>query len=331
MNKNTLIEAIHLFKYFPVRGSISVPFITHNRRFVRAVDDVSISVLEGETLAVLGESGCGKTTLARTLMLLTRPTAGTIIFEGEDITHKKGEVLRRLRQNMQIVFQDPESSLDPMLSVADSVAEPLMALTDFSKEEIREKVARSLEAVGLGPEFMDRLPRQLSGGQKQRVSIARAIVLNPKLVVLDEPTSALDASIQAQLLNLLLDLQRDSNLSYMFITHNVAVAQHLGDRVAVMYCGKVVESGGIKDVMNKPRHPYTIALISSAPMPNPWKRNILQVEIKGEVPSAINPPSGCRFHPRCPYAEQICRSEEPKLEEVNKDHYVACHLSYRTA
>jgi oligopeptide/dipeptide ABC transporter ATP-binding protein len=257
-------------------------------------------------------------------MLLIRPTSGIIKFEGQDITNLKGEELRRLRKNMQIVFQDPEYSLDPRYNVRRSVSEPLEALTDLSKSEIEEKVSAALEAVGLGPEFMDRYPKQLSGGQKQRVSIARAIVLNPKLLVLDEPTSALDASIQAQILKLLLELQRKFSLSYMLITHNIAVAQYLADRIAVMYCGKIVEYGGIKDVIKEPLHPYTQALITSAPIPSPWKRNILEVEIKGEVPSAINPPPGCRFGPRCPHFKNICAEKHPELEMIKKDHYVSC-------
>jgi len=324
-----LIEAIHLCKYFPVRGGLEIPFVSKRRKYIRAVDDVSIDVLEGETLAVVGESGCGKTTLARNMMLLVRPTSGIIRFEGRDITGLRGEELRRLRRNMQIVFQDPESSLDPRYRVSGLVSEPLVALTDLSKPEIEERVGHVLEAVGLGKEFMDRLPKQLSGGQKQRVSIARAMALNPKLLVLDEPTSALDASIQAQLLNLLLELQAEFNLSYMLITHNIAVAQYLGDRVAVMYCGKIVEYGGIREVIKEPLHPYTQALVASAPLPNPWERNILKVEIKGEVPSAINPPSGCRFHPRCPHAEEICAKKHPELEETKKGHYVACYRPLR--
>ena len=324
MKSKKLIETSHLCKYFPIRGGFQIPFLTKQKRFIRAVDDVSLHILQGETLAVVGESGCGKTTLARTIMRLLEPTSGTIKFEGEDVTKLKGEKLRRLRRNMQIVFQDPESSLDPRYTISKSVAEPLEALTDLSKEEIKERVAKILRAVGLGEEFMNRVPKQLSGGQKQRVSIARAIVLNPKLVVLDEPTSALDASIQAQLLNLLLELQKKFNLSYMLITHNIAVAQYLGDRMVVMYCGKIVESGDIKKVIKEPLHPYTQALIASAPIPNPWERNLLKVEIRGEVPSAINPPPGCRFHPRCPYSMDICTKEHPELEEVKENHYVAC-------
>jgi len=324
MKSEKLIETSHLCKYFPIRGGFQIPFLTKQKRFIRAVDDVSLHILQGETLAVVGESGCGKTTLARTIMRLLEPTSGTIKFEGEDVTKLKGEKLRRLRRNMQIVFQDPESSLDPRYTISKSVAEPLEALTDLSKEEIKERVAKILRAVGLGEEFMNRVPKQLSGGQKQRVSIARAIVLNPKLVVLDEPTSALDASIQAQLLNLLLELQKKFNLSYMLITHNIAVAQYLGDRMVVMYCGKIVESGDIKKVIKEPLHPYTQALIASAPIPNPWERNLLKVEIRGEVPSAINPPPGCRFHPRCPYSMDICTKEHPELEEVKENHYVAC-------
>jgi oligopeptide transport system ATP-binding protein len=324
MNENKLIEALHLCKYFPIRGGFSIPLVTKQKKIIRAVDDVSFHILQGETLAVVGESGCGKSTLARTTMLLIRPTSGTIKFEGQDVTNLRGEELRRLRRNLQIVFQDPESSLDPRYTVSRSVSEPLEALTDLSRSEIEERAAAVLEAVGLGPEFMERFPRQLSGGQKQRVSIARAIVLSPKLLVLDEPTSALDASIQAQILGLLLELQRKFDLSYMLITHNIAVAQYLADRIAVMYCGKMVEYGGIKDVIKEPLHPYTQTLITSAPVPNPWKRNILKIEIKGEVPSAINPPPGCRFKPRCPYSKNICGEKHPELEEIKRGHHVSC-------
>ena len=323
MKDDILVEATHLSKYFPVRGGFQLPFLKTDT-FIRAVDDVSLDISEGETLAVVGESGCGKTTLARTIMRLLEPVSGIIKFEGQDITNIKGKELQKLRRNMQIVFQDPQASLDPRYKTQDSVAEPLKALTDLSKEEIEKRTIETLEAVGLGGEFLDRLPRQLSVGQMQRVSIARAMSLNPKLIVLDEPTSALDVSIQAQILNLLLRLQADYNLSYMLITHNIAVAQYLGDRMAVMYCGKIIESGGIREVINSPLHPYSQALINSAPIPNPWKRNLLEVEIVGEVPSAINPPPGCRFHPRCPYAKEICSSKHPDLEEIKKGHSAAC-------
>lgn len=324
MKDSNLVEAISLSKYFPIRGGFRLPFLSKSTDFIKAVDDVSINVSEGETLAVVGESGCGKTTLARTIMLLLRPTSGVVRFEGQDITNLKGRSLQRLKRNMQIVFQDPQASLDPRYKVRDSVSEPLKTLTEMSREEYEKRAAETLEAVGLSREFMDRFPRQLSGGQQQRVSIARAISLHPKLVVLDEPTSALDVSIQAQLLNLLLQLQKDFSLSYMLITHNIAVAQYLGDRMAVMYCGKIVELGGIREVINEPLHPYSQSLISSAPVPNPWERNILNIEIVGEVPSAINPPSGCRFHPRCPYARKICSSKHPDLEEIKKGHFTAC-------
>jgi oligopeptide/dipeptide ABC transporter ATP-binding protein len=235
----------------------------------------------------------------------------------------KGRDLQKIRRNIQIVFQDPELSLDPRYNIADIVAEPLTAFNRIGRDEI-ERVSETLEAVGLGHEFMYRHPKQLSGGQKQRVSIARAIVLNPKLVVLDEPTSALDASVQAQLLNLFLQLQEKLNLSYLLITHNIAVAKYLADRMAIMYCGNIVEYGGIKEVVNEPLHPYTQTLISSAPIPNPWERNILQVEVTGDVPSAINPPSGCTFHPRCPQAMEICSSQRPELKEITEGHFAAC-------
>lgn len=327
MKDTTLVEAICLSKFFPIRSGFRLPFSPKSANFVKAVDDVSLKVSEGETLAVVGESGCGKTTLARTIMLLLRPTSGAVKFEGQDITNLKGKSLQMLKRNMQIVFQDPQASLDPRYKVQDSVSEPLKTLTDMSREEYEKRTTETLEAVGLGKEFMDRFPRQLSGGQQQRVSIARAISLHPKLVVLDEPTSALDVSIQAQLLNLLLRLQKDFNLSYMLITHNIAVAQYLGDRMAVMYCGKIVEMGGIKDTIKEPLHPYSKTLISSAPTPNPWERNILNVEVVGEVPSAINPPSGCRFHPRCPHSREICSSKHPDLVEIKKGHFAACWLT----
>jgi oligopeptide transport system ATP-binding protein len=328
MSSESVLRTENVTKYFPVRKGLN-PF-SREKRFIRAVDDVSISIDKGKTVAVVGESGCGKTTLARTIAMLTPPTGGKIMFSGREIT--SGKVSRdELYKEMQMVFQDPESSLDPRMKVGQSIAEPLRGLMGWKGDEIEEAVRRSLKAVGLSEDFAERLPRQLSGGQKQRVAIARAISTQPSLVILDEPTSALDASVQAQILKLLLEIQREFKLSYMLITHNIAVAQYMSDFIAVMYAGNLVEYGPIKEVITKPRHPYTIALIQAAPIPDPTKKNLLQVEIKGEVPSAINPPPGCRFNPRCPYAESLCSEQNPSLQEISPQHFVACHFVQKTA
>jgi len=323
-----ILQTVDLKKYFSIQHGIN-PF-SKVKRFVRAVDGVSLTVWKGTTLAVVGESGCGKTTFARTIALLTKATSGDIIFNGKSILNDKTDQ-KQVYRDLQIVFQDPESSLDPNISVGESIGEPLYGLMGWNNDAVAGAIQRGLSAVGLSGDMSDRLPRELSGGQKQRVAIARAIGIQPKLVILDEPTSALDASVQAQILRLLLDLQKEFNLSYMLITHNIAVAEYLSDFIAVMYSGEVVEYGKTSEIMAKPRHPYTIALISSAPIANPWKRNLLQVEVRGEVPSAIDPPSGCKFHPRCPYAESICSNEDPKLREISPGHLVACHFVEKTA
>jgi oligopeptide/dipeptide ABC transporter ATP-binding protein len=323
-----ILQTTELKKYFPIQRGFN-PFSRSSPRYVRAVDGVSLTLLQGTTVAVVGESGCGKTTLARTIALLTKPTGGKVEFNGMDIVNGKVDT-RLVYRDLQMVFQDPDSSLDPNVRVRDSIGEPLHGLMGWSKDEVNSAVKRSLTSVGLLQDIADRLPGQLSGGQKQRVAIARAISTQPKLVVLDEPTSALDASVQAQILRLLLQLQKEYTLSYMLITHNIAVAHYLSDYMAVMYAGNIVEYGPTKQIMAKPRHPYTIALISSAPIANPWKRNLLEVEIRGEVPSAINPPSGCKFNPRCPFAEGICSQENPKLREVSPGHLVACHFVEKT-
>jgi len=323
-----ILQTVDLKKYFPIQRGIN-PF-SKVKRVVRAVDGVSLTVWKGTTLAVVGESGCGKTTFARTIALLTKATSGDVIFNGKSILNDKTDQ-KQVYRDLQIVFQDPESSLDPNISVGESIGEPLYGLMGWNNDAVAGAIQRGLSAVGLSGDMSHRLPRELSGGQKQRVAIARAIGLQPKLVILDEPTSALDASVQAQILRLLLDLQKEFTLSYMLITHNIAVAEYLSDFMAVMYSGEVVEYGKTSEIMAKPRHPYTIALISSAPIANPWKRNLLQVEIRGEVPSAIDPPSGCKFHPRCPYAESICSNEDPKLREISPGHFVACHFVEKTA
>jgi len=325
---DTVMSTEELSKYYPIRKS----FLSRSpARYVRAVDRVSLQLPRRKTTAVVGESGCGKTTLALTMTLLIPPTSGRVYLEGKEITNASHGNWRKVYQSIQMVFQDPDSSLDPRFRVKDIVAEPLRGVLHLDRGSANSLVLESLGAVGLSEEQSLRRPAQLSGGQKQRVAIARAIVTKPKLIILDEPTSALDASVQAQILKLLINLQATYDLSYMLITHNIAVAHYLSDNIAVMYTGNLVEYGPTKEVVKKPRHPYTIALISSSPIPNPWKKNLLSTEIKGEVPSAINPPTGCRFHPRCPYAEKLCSEVAPELEEVSQGHFVACHFVSKTA
>lgn len=324
-----ILQVQDLKKYFPLSGGLN-PFSRGNRKFVKAVDGVSFSLQRKKTTAVVGESGSGKTTLARTVTLAEMATEGKIFFEGKEIRRKKSKA-KQLYRDMQFVFQDPDSSLDPRAKVKDSISEPLRGLLGGAKSSIEEQVLHLMDAVGLPREYAERYPASLSGGEKQRVAIARAIAPNPKLVILDEPTSALDASVQAQILKLLIDLQEQFALSYMLITHNIAVARYLSDFLLVMYAGNIAEYGPTKSVLAKPRHPYTIAMIASAPEPDPWKRNLLNVEIRGEVPSAINPPTGCKFHPRCPYAEKVCSEVNPPMEEIAPGHFVACHFVEKTA
>ena len=327
-----ILVATHVKKYYRIRRNFN-PFDRSRAKYVRAVDDVSISVPRGKTVAILGESGCGKTTLARAITLLSPPTSGRIAFDGRVIYDADdGKVARNLNykqlyRDMQMIFQDPDSSLDPRLKVRDIVAEPCRGLLDSKSYAIDSMVMDSLRAVGLSAEHANRLPAHLSGGQKQRVAIARAIAPQPKLVILDEPTSALDASVQAQILNLLIGLQANYHLTYVLITHNIAVAEYLSDLLVVMYAGGVVEYGPTASVIASPRHPYTKTLIASAPVPNPWKRTLLTTEIRGEVPSVINPPSGCKFNPRCPYAEAICKERIPQLREIVPGQSAACHLA----
>jgi len=329
MVNELLLRTVDLRKYYTSTRGMN-PFSRAKERIVKAVDGVSITIPYGKTLAVVGESGCGKTTLARTLALLTPPTSGEIHFDGQRIDDGRAKDAE-VYQKLQMVFQDPDSSLDPRMSVVDTVAEPLKGLTKMGNSEIRSAAFESLHAVGLSDDFAERLPKQLSGGQKQRVAIARALSTRPKLVILDEPTSALDASVQAQILKLLVELQKKFSLAYMLITHNIAVASYLSDLMAVMYAGNVVEYGPSSEVLGKPRHPYTIALMKSAPTPDPWNRTLLETEITGEVPSAIDPPSGCKFHPRCPFAESVCSVEVPPLNGVSEGRMAACLFLEKTA
>ncbi|MCY0868221.1 MAG: ABC transporter ATP-binding protein [Desulfurococcus sp.] len=318
-----LVEAVNLKKYFKVRGLFST-------KLVKAVDDVSFKIYRGETFGLVGESGCGKTTLGRLLLLLHEPTSGSIFFEGKDIARLKGRELKEFRRNAQMVFQDPHTSLNPRMTIAEILEEPVREHNIEVKGGIEDFLAEHMKLVGLNPELLYRYPHELSGGQKQRVAILRALILKPKFMVLDEPTSALDVSVQAQVLELLRDLQRKFNLTYLFISHDISVVKYMSNRIGVMYLGKIVEIGDSEQVFNNPLHPYTQMLFSAIPIPNPKiARSRKRIKLEGEPPSPINPPAGCRFHPRCPLARDICRREEPPLVEVEPGHYVACWLYHR--
>lgn len=319
-NAKVLIDAQNIVKYFPIKGG----FFQTVQAVVKAVDDVSFQVYQGETLGLVGESGCGKTTLGRTILQLIKPTSGQIIFEGEDITHAEGAQMKRLRRQMQIIFQDPYASLDPRLPIHACIAEGLKIHGIGNTATRREMVIEMLQRVGLQPNMANRYPHEFSGGQRQRIGIARALVLKPSFIVCDEPVSALDVSIQSQVLNLLKELQDDLNLTYLFVAHDLSVVEHISDRVAVMYLGKMAELATRDELFRKPLHPYTQALMSAIPIPDPTiKRE--RVILRGDVPSPINPPSGCRFHTRCPIAIDRCKTEVPEVREILPGHFVACH------
>jgi len=326
MPSESLIQVKQLVKYFPVRAGISAKLLGKKASYVHAVDDVTFDIASKETFAVVGESGSGKSTLGLTLLRLIPPTSGKVLFENHDIASLPEKQLRRLRKDMQIVFQDPSSSLDPRKRVLDSVAEPLSVNRSEGRTNRREKVAEALRAVGLSESQMNQLPHQFSGGQRQRISIARAIIQKPKFIVLDEPTSSLDASVQSQILLLLQQLQSEFNLSYLLITHNMAVARYMSDRISVMYVGKLVEVGSTEEIIEHPLHPYTQLLISSVLEPSIDTR-LKHVEGEGEIPSPVNPPAGCRFNTRCPFAKDMCFTTEPALREIETGHYAACHFA----
>jgi len=319
-----LLEVSHLTKHFPVRGGI----FGRVRGEVHAVDDVSFSICEGETLGLVGESGCGKSTLGRTLLRLVDPTAGSIRWRGAPIERLRGRAMRPYRRQLQAVFQDPYASLNPRMRAADIVAEPIRNFESVPDGEVRERVAMLFERVGLRPDQLRKYPYEFSGGQRQRLGIARALAPRPRLIVCDEPVSALDVSVQAQVINLLGDLQGEFGLSYLFVAHDLAVVEHISHRVAVMYLGRMVELAATRELFDNPQHPYTEALLSAVPVPDPAARR-KRIILAGDVPSPIDPPAGCRFHTRCPYAFDRCRTEETKMVEVAPRHYAACHL--RTA
>lgn len=323
-NDQPILRVRDLVKHFPITGGL----LRTQVGAVRGLDSVSLDLHAGETLGVVGESGCGKTTLGRTIVRLLEPTSGTIEFKGRDITSLTQRQLRTQRQNMQFMFQNPFASLDPRLTVHNLIAEPLRVHGRYDRANGPKRVAELMDTVGLRPDYGKRYPHEFSGGQRQRISIARALALNPEMLVLDEPVSALDVSIQAQVINLLKRIQNELGLAYLFISHDLTVVRHISDRIAVMYLGKVVETGTAEQVYNEPSHPYTQALLSAAPIPNPEGREKRKrVVLTGDVPSPVNPPSGCRFRTRCWKAQAVCAEQEPELVDRGQHHPVACHFA----
>jgi oligopeptide transport system ATP-binding protein len=325
-NNDALVHIDDLVMHFPIYRGV----IRRQVGAVHAVDGVSFDIKRGETLGLVGESGCGKSTTGRTILQLYRPTSGKVIFDGVDLVATKGEDLRKMRRKMQMIFQDPYASLNPRMTVADIVGEPLMVHNVANAREIKERVDHLLELVKLNPSFADRYPHEFSGGQRQRIGVARALALQPSFIICDEPISALDVSIQAQVVNLLEELQEQFNLTYLFIAHDLSMVRHISNRVAVMYLGIFAEMADRDDLYQQPLHPYTQALLSAVPIPDPVadaKRQ--RVILEGDVPSPVNPPSGCRFRTRCPIAEPICAEERPAFREIKPGHFSACHFSER--
>ena len=324
---NVLLSVDNLVKHFPItRGIIFQKQVAA----VHAVDNVSFSIHRGETLGLVGESGCGKSTTGRTILQLYRPTSGSVVFDDVDLVALQGEELRKMRRKMQMIFQDPYASLNPRMTVGEIVGEPLVVHKVANQKEINERVKNLLELVGLNPAFANRYPHEFSGGQRQRIGVARALSLQPSFIVCDEPISALDVSIQAQVVNLLEDLQSQFNLTYLFVAHDLSMVRHISDRVAVMYLGVIVELASRDEVYHHPLHPYTQALLSAVPIPDPIadaKRQ--RIILQGDVPSPVNPPSGCRFRTRCPIAEAVCAETRPEFREIQPGHSVACHFAER--
>ncbi|OZQ66678.1 peptide ABC transporter substrate-binding protein [Paenibacillus sp. VTT E-133280] len=316
-----LLEVNHLKKYFPVTKGLLNRTVGH----VKAVDDISITLQPGETFGLVGESGSGKSTVGRTILRLTDKTAGEIKFKGIDIHSLSPAELRKIRPQMQLIFQDPYSSLNPRVRIGDAIGEALLDHGLCSKSEVRDRVLEALEACGLSSYHIDRFPHEFSGGQRQRIGIARALVLNPELIIADEPVSALDVSIQAQIINLFSKLQQSRGLTYLFISHDLSVVEHLCSRIGVMYLGSMMETASRDELFKNPLHPYTKALLSAVPIPIP-KLKRERIVLKGDIPSPVNPPAGCKFHTRCPYAQEVCKSEIPVFRDAGNNHFVACHL-----
>jgi len=320
-DKEALLEVRHLRKAFPLKKSMTGKVLSE----LVAVDDVSFKLHAGETIGIVGESGCGKTTMGRTILKLHESSGGQIIFNGEDITNFKTKQMREIRKKMQIIFQDPYSSLPPRSTVGGILSEPVMVHKIVPKYEIKDYVLDLMDKCGLRDYYYERYPHEFSGGQRQRICIARALSVNPQLVVCDEPVSALDVSIQAQIINLLKELQQSMNLAYLFISHDLSVVKFISDKIGVMYLGSMVEFGSKRDIFSNPLHPYTKALFSAIPNPNPDIK-MKRIALTGDIPSPANPPKGCRFHTRCPYAKEICKHITPEYKEYEKGHFAACHL-----
>ncbi len=322
-NDDVLIQVQNLVKHFPINRGL----MQRQVGAVRAVDDVSFVVKRGETLGLVGESGCGKSTTGRSVLQLHKPTSGSVLFEGTDLTQLKGENLRAMRRRMQMIFQDPYASLNPRMTVGEIVGEPLLIHNIASKTDVEERVRHLLDVVKLSSSFVNRYPHEFSGGQRQRIGVARALALQPSFIVCDEPISALDVSIQAQVVNLLEELQDEFNLTYLFIAHDLSMVRHISDRVAVMYLGVIVELTTRDELYNNALHPYSQALLSAVPIPDPFAESTRKrVILEGDVPSPANPPSGCRFRTRCPVAQALCAESRPEFREVKPGHFVACHL-----
>ena len=327
-NSTKILQVEHLQKYFPVEKSFLEKILTRTKHFVKAVDDVSFTVRRGEIFTLAGESGCGKTTTGRLVLRLASPTGGKIFFDGVDITTLKGEALRTLRLKMQMIFQDPYASFNPRMKIGDAVGHPLEVHSLAQGAEKRKRVLEILERVGLCPaeKFVELFPHQMSGGQRQRAAMARSLILQPEFIVADEPVSMIDVSLRTAIIDLMLDLRRDFGLTYLFITHDLAIAKYISDRIAIMYLGKIVELGDKDAIFSHPVHPYTKALLAAIPVPDPERKRKATVLI-GDVPSAVNIPSGCRFHTRCRHAKKTCSKQEPNLVEVAPNHFAACSLS----
>ncbi len=322
--KQVLLQVENLYKHFPIKKGI---IFSKQTGSVHAVDGISFNIYNGETLGLVGESGCGKSTTGRTILQLYRPTSGSVIFDGEDLAKLKGENLRRKRRDLQMIFQDPYASLNPRMTVGQIIGEPMEIHGTYKGAAQSKRVQELLQLVGLNGAFANRYPHEFSGGQRQRIGVARALALEPKLIVCDEPISALDVSIQAQVVNLLEDLQSTLGLTYLFIAHDLSMVRHISDRVAVMYLGIIVELADRNELYSNPRHPYTQALLSAVPFPDPFvEEKRKRIILEGDVPSPVNPPSGCRFRTRCQYAKEICAEEKPAFREIAKDHFVACHF-----